>query len=217
MWLETKVRDGIEHTEIKEMRDNPSARGVSGSERSRKSFTRHFLKIPTGIFFYSMGECGWKLRFASNRLFLCLLGFPRYNTCMSPKAALPKSSTDISQEVSEKVSTFWQDFREFALQGNVIDLTVGVVIGTAFKQLTTSLVEDIVMPPIGLLLGNADFTELYINLSGGQYATLADAQAAGAATLNYGLFITNLIDFFLVALSVYVVLRFVLRHSMKSE
>ncbi|MCD8484038.1 large conductance mechanosensitive channel protein MscL [Candidatus Woesebacteria bacterium] len=136
---------------------------------------------------------------------------------MAKQTLSPKSAEAMSQEVSGHVRTFWQDFREFALQGNVIDLTVGVVIGTAFKQLTTSLVEDIVMPPIGLLLGNADFTELYLNLSGGQYSTLADAQAAGAATLNYGLFITNLIDFFLVALSVYIVLRFVLRHNMKSE
>ncbi len=117
----------------------------------------------------------------------------------------------------ETAQTFWQEFRQFALQGNLIDLTVGVVIGTSFKQLTTSLVDDIVMPPIGLLLGNANFSDLYINLSGQKFPSLAEAQLAGAVTINYGLFITNVIDFLLVALSVYIVLRFVLRHQIVKE
>lgn len=118
---------------------------------------------------------------------------------------------------SPPLNSFWNDFREFALQGNLIDLTVGVVIGTAFKQLTTSLVDDIIMPPLGLLLGNANFSDLYISLSGEEFESLAVAQAAGAPTLNYGLFITNLIDFLLVALTIYLVLRFVLRHQMVTK
>jgi len=116
-----------------------------------------------------------------------------------------------------KVKTFGQEFRQFALQGNVVDLTVGVVIGTAFKQLMTSFVDNVIMPPIGLIVGNADFSELYINMSTTHYNSLAEAQAAGAPTLNYGIFLTNLIDFLLVALSVYVVLRFVLRQKIGGD
>ena len=86
-----------------------------------------------------------------------------------------------------------KEFRTFINRGNVIDLAVGVVIGTAFGKIITSLVEDIIMPPIGLLVGKVDFTDLYINLSGKEYASLADAKAAGAATINYGLFINNII------------------------
>ena len=77
-----------------------------------------------------------------------------------------------------------KEFRTFINRGNVIDLAVGVVIGTAFGKIITSLVEDIIMPPIGLLVGKVDFTDLYINLSGKEYASLADAKAAGAATIN---------------------------------
>lgn len=116
-----------------------------------------------------------------------------------------------------QVKSFGQEFRQFALQGNVVDLTVGVVIGTAFKQLMTSFVDNVIMPPVGLIVGNADFSELYLNMSSVHYASLAEAQSAGAPTLNYGLFLTNLIDFLLVALSVYVVLRFVLRQKIGSE
>ncbi len=90
----------------------------------------------------------------------------------------------------------------------MLDLAIGVIIGGAFGKIVTSLVNDIIMPPIGLLLGNVNFSDLYWNLSGGNYASLEEAQAAGAATINYGLFINTLIDFLLVALVVFLIVKF---------
>jgi len=83
----------------------------------------------------------------------------------------------------------WKDLKAFILRGNVLDLAVGIIIGTAFGKIVTSLVSDVIMPPIGLLLGKVDFSSLYINLSGQHYDSLAAAKAAGAATINYGAFI----------------------------
>lgn len=117
----------------------------------------------------------------------------------------------------QKVTSFWSEFRSFAFQGNLIDLAVGLVIGTSFKELTSSLVTDIIMPPIGLLIGNSNFSDLYISLNGSNHESLAAAQEAGAPVLTYGVFLTQLIDFLLIALSVYVVLRFVLRHKLQQK
>jgi large conductance mechanosensitive channel len=105
-----------------------------------------------------------------------------------------------------------KDFKEFILRGNVVDLAVAVIIGAAFGTIVTSLVNDIVMPPIGLLLGNVDFSDLFIVLkegakAAGPYATLADAQAAGAVTLNYGVFITRIVSFLVVAFAVFMMVR----------
>lgn len=100
-----------------------------------------------------------------------------------------------------------KDFREFVVRGNVMDLAVGVVIGAAFGKIVDSLVKDILMPPVGLLLGNIDFSKLYINLSGQTYASLAEAQAASAPTINYGLFLNNVISFLIVALAIFLLLR----------
>ena len=100
-----------------------------------------------------------------------------------------------------------KEFREFAMRGSVIDLAVGVVIGAAFGRIVTSLVNDIIMPPIGLLLGGIDFSNMFITLSGGEYATLAAAQEAGAATLNYGVFINTIIQFVIVAFAIFIVVK----------
>jgi large conductance mechanosensitive channel len=100
-----------------------------------------------------------------------------------------------------------KEFREFAMRGSVIDLAVGVVIGAAFGKIVTSLVNDIIMPPIGLLLGGIDFSNFFITLSGGEYASLAEAQEAGAATLNYGLFINTVIQFLIVAFAIFLVIK----------
>jgi large conductance mechanosensitive channel len=105
-----------------------------------------------------------------------------------------------------------KDFKEFILRGNVVDLAVAVIIGAAFGTIVTSLVNDLVMPPIGLLLGNVDFTDLFVVLkdgskAAGPYATLADAQAAGAVTLNYGVFISRVVTFLIVAFAVFLVVR----------
>lgn len=101
----------------------------------------------------------------------------------------------------------WHEFKKFALKGNVIDLAVGVIVATAFGKITTSLVNDIIMPPIGLLLGQINFTNLFVDLSGKGYTTLADAQAAGAPTINYGLFINTVIDFLIVSFAVFLLIR----------
>lgn len=100
-----------------------------------------------------------------------------------------------------------KEFRDFAMRGNVIDLAVGVVIGAAFGKIVTSFVNDVLMPPIGLLLGKVDFSSLFISLNGQTYASLTEAQAAGAPTLNYGLFINAIIDFLIVAFVIFLFIR----------
>lgn len=100
-----------------------------------------------------------------------------------------------------------KEFRQFAMQGNVLDMAIGVILGAAFGKVVSSAVSDLLMPPIGLLMGNVDFSNLFIPLSGGSYASLARAREAGAATLNYGLFINTLIDFMLVALAVFLLVK----------
>jgi large conductance mechanosensitive channel len=109
----------------------------------------------------------------------------------------------------------WKEFREFAMRGNVIDLAIGVIIGAAFGKIVTSLVNDMLMPPLGLLLGKVDFSNLFINMSGKHFDSLADAKAAGAATLNYGVFINNILDFVLVAFAVFLLVKQVNRFMPK--
>jgi len=109
----------------------------------------------------------------------------------------------------------WQEFKKFVMRGNVLDLAIAVIIGGAFGKIVTSFVNDILMPPIGLLLGKVDFSNLFINLSGQQYASLAAAQEAGAATINYGLFLNNVLDFLIVALVIFLLIHQVNR--MKRE
>lgn len=104
-----------------------------------------------------------------------------------------------------------KEFKEFAMRGNVIDLAVGIIIGAAFGKITSSLVSDVLMPPIGLLLGNVDFSNLFISLTGAHYDTLAAAKAAGAATINYGVFISAIIDFVFVAFAVFLLVKFMNR------
>ena len=100
-----------------------------------------------------------------------------------------------------------KEFKEFAMRGNVLDMAVGIIIGAAFGRIITSLVSDIIMPPIGLLLGKVDFSSLFLNISGTSYATLAQAKAAGAATVNYGLFLNAVIDFLIVAFVIFLMVR----------
>jgi large conductance mechanosensitive channel len=111
----------------------------------------------------------------------------------------------------------WKEFRKFALRGNVLDMAIGIIIGAAFGKIVTSFVNDILMPPIGLLLGRVDFANLYINLSGGQYESLAAAQEAGAATINYGLFLNTVIDFVIVTLVIFLVVQQINRMQRKKE
>jgi large conductance mechanosensitive channel len=100
-----------------------------------------------------------------------------------------------------------KEFKEFAMRGNVIDMAVGIIIGAAFGRIVTSLVNDIIMPPIGLILGEVDFSSLFINLTGASYASLQQAKAAGAATINYGLFLNAVLDFLIVAFVLFLLVR----------
>ena len=100
-----------------------------------------------------------------------------------------------------------KEFKEFAIKGNVIDMAVGVVIGGAFGKIVGSLVTDVIMPPIGLLLGKVDFTNLFLNLSGTPVASLADAKAKGLATLNYGVFINTTFEFLIIAFAIFMVVK----------
>ncbi|HJR15402.1 MAG TPA: large-conductance mechanosensitive channel protein MscL [Gemmatimonadales bacterium] len=104
-----------------------------------------------------------------------------------------------------------KEFKAFIMRGNVLDLAVGIIIGAAFGSIVKSLVDDVIMPPVGLLLGNVDFSNLFLLLKEGAtaapYASLADAKAAGAVTLNYGMFINNVVTFLIVALAVFLVIR----------
>jgi large conductance mechanosensitive channel len=99
------------------------------------------------------------------------------------------------------------EFKKFAMRGNVIDLAIGVIIGSAFGKIVTSFVNDILMPPFGMLLGKVDFSNLYISLSGGHYESLAQAQEAGAVTLNYGLFLNSVIDFVIIAFVIFLLVK----------
>ncbi|MBC8367170.1 large conductance mechanosensitive channel protein MscL [bacterium] len=113
-----------------------------------------------------------------------------------------------------------KEFKEFAVKGNVVDMAVGIIIGAAFGAIIKSLVADVLMPPIGMLLGDVDFANLYVVLKQGAavaapYASLADAQAAGAVTINYGVFINNIISFLIVAFAVFMLIRNI--NKMKRE
>jgi large conductance mechanosensitive channel len=101
----------------------------------------------------------------------------------------------------------WQEFKKFAMRGNVIDLAVGVVIGAAFTGIVNSLVKDVIMPPIGWAMGGVDFSDFFVTLKGTHLATLALAQKAGAVTINYGLFVDTIINFIVVAIALFVLIR----------
>jgi large conductance mechanosensitive channel len=112
----------------------------------------------------------------------------------------------------------WNDFKQFAARGNVVDLAVGVIIGAAFGKIVTSLVNDVLMPPIGLLMGNMDFSDLFVNLSmDASYPSVAAAEEAGAPIIKYGLFINNILDFIIVAFAIFLLIRAINRLRRKQE
>jgi len=100
-----------------------------------------------------------------------------------------------------------KEFKEFVMRGNVLDMAIGIIIGASFGKIVSSLVNDVLMPPLGLILGNVDFSNLFINMSGKSYASVAEAKAAGAATLNYGLFLNTVVDFMIVAFAIFLLVR----------
>ncbi len=100
-----------------------------------------------------------------------------------------------------------KEFKEFAMKGNMVDMAVGIIIGAAFGKIVSSLVADVLMPPLGKTMGNVDFSSLFLNLSGGSYSSLAAAKAAGAATINYGIFINTVIDFVIIAFVLFMIIK----------
>ena len=114
-----------------------------------------------------------------------------------------------------------KEFKEFAMRGNVVDMAVGIIIGAAFGTIVKSLVSDVIMPPIGLLLGNVDFTNLFVVLkegtTAGPYTSLADAKAAGAVSINYGVFIDTIISFLIVAFAIFLLIRSINKLKRKEE
>ena len=101
----------------------------------------------------------------------------------------------------------WREFRDFAMRGNVIDLAVGIIIGAAFTTIVNSLVNDLIMPPLGLLIGGVDFSNFFVTLKGGAHPTIEAAKAAGAVTVNYGLFINAVIRFLIVAFAIFILVK----------
>jgi large conductance mechanosensitive channel len=100
-----------------------------------------------------------------------------------------------------------KEFKEFAMKGNMVDMAIGIIIGAAFGKIISSLVADVLMPPIGTLLGGVDFSNLFLNLSGGSYPSVAAAKAAGAATINYGIFLNAVIDFVIIAFVIFMIVK----------
>lgn len=111
--------------------------------------------------------------------------------------------------MTTKMNKFFDEFKQFALRGNVIDLAVGIIVGGAFGKITKSLVDDIIMPPLGYVLGKVDFSNLYIDLSRGNYSSLTAAQEAGAPIIRYGMFINTLIDFLILALVIFIIITWI--------
>ena len=110
-----------------------------------------------------------------------------------------------------------KEFRDFAMRGNVLDMAIGIIIGGAFGKIVSSLVSDLIMPPVGLLLGRVDFSQLYLNMSGTPYASLNDAKAAGAPTLRYGAFLQTIVDFIIVAFAIFLLIKAVNAARKKEE
>ena len=110
-----------------------------------------------------------------------------------------------------------KEFKKFAMRGNVVDMAIGVIIGGAFGKIITSLINDVIMPPIGMLLGQVNFADLFLDLSGKGYPSLAAAQEAGAATINYGLFLNTILDFIVVALVIFLLVRQINRMQKQEE
>jgi large conductance mechanosensitive channel len=122
-----------------------------------------------------------------------------------------------SSALTERGGAFFGEFRAFISRGNVIDLAIGIIIGAAFTTIVNSLVKDIIMPPVGLVTGGVDFSNIFITLSGGSYATLAEAQAAGAATLNVGLFLNAVVNFLIVAMAIFILVKQINRFQRQQE
>ena len=122
-----------------------------------------------------------------------------------------------ADQLKEKSAGFVREFKDFAVKGNAVDLAVGVVIGAAFGKIISSMVSDVIMPVVSKLTGNVDFSNLFLVLGDGKFKTLAEAKAAGVATLNYGLFINAITDFIIIAFCIFMVIRAISRMRQREE
>lgn len=117
----------------------------------------------------------------------------------------------------EWMRSMWKEFKDFAMKGNVLDLAIGVIIGGAFGKIISSLVSDIIMPVLGLLMGNIDFSNLFITFGDEKFNTFEEAKNAGVSTLNYGIFLNNIIDFLIIAFSIFIIIKQINRFTKKKE
>ena len=123
----------------------------------------------------------------------------------------------LEQKTRKKAKGFVKEFKEFATKGNVVDMAVGVMVGTAFTKIVNSLVNDVITPSLSLLTGQVDFSSLFVALDGNTYATVQDATNAGATVINYGQFITNIVDFLMIALCLFIILKVAFKFKRKKE
>jgi len=131
------------------------------------------------------------------------------NILKETKEAIPDTIEKPIDDGIKSTSKFMDEFRKFALKGNVADLAIGIIIGAAFKDVVDSLVNDIIMPVFGLILGDLDFSNYYLNFSGEEFATLAEAEEAGAAIIKYGSFVNFMITFLIISFSIFLIIRYV--------
>jgi large conductance mechanosensitive channel len=133
------------------------------------------------------------------------------------KGIVPEKIEKRIDDSAKKTGGFFSEFKKFAIKGNAMELAIGVVIGAAFKGIVDSLVNDIIMPPIGFLTGNVDFSNLYINLSSENYSSLAEAEEAGAPLIRYGLFINAFINFLIIALVIFLIIKYINKITHEDE
>lgn len=128
-----------------------------------------------------------------------------------------KKIKELEQKTRKKAKGFLKEFKEFATKGNVVDMAVGVMVGTAFTKIVNSLVNDVITPSLSLLTGQVDFSSLFVALDGNTYATAQEAATAGATVINYGQFITNIVDFLMIALCLFIILKVAFKFKRKKE
>lgn len=128
-----------------------------------------------------------------------------------------KKIKDFEERTRKKAKGFIKEFKEFATKGNVVDMAVGVMVGTSFTKIVNSLVNDVITPTLSLLTGKVDFSSLFVALDGNTYLTIEEAKEAGATVINYGAFITNIVDFLMIALCLFVILKVIFKFKRKKE
>jgi large conductance mechanosensitive channel len=137
--------------------------------------------------------------------------------CGANVAPLRRQDSATTHAVAAEEESMLKEFKEFAMRGNVLDMAIGIIIGAAFGKIISSFVADVLMPPVGMLMGGADFSNYFITLKGAAQPTLAAAKAAGAVTVNWGLFINTVLDFLIVAFAIFLLIRQVNRFKKKEE